>query len=169
MLALAGCAEFDRQVDQGLEEARHPGALGRLIDTPPPAVTVVAGGPSGVLLSGAYVPDVPDMAVDSVVGYGLTEWLTFEERRDLAMASERAAIGVTGTELPWHSHDGGDTVTATGGAVAVGDAFRSLRGEICRDVRQSFTKNGEPHAQTVTLCREPIESGATLWVTAVAK
>jgi hypothetical protein len=117
-----------------------------------------------VLLSGPYVPDVPDMAVDSVIGSGLREWLTFEERRDLAMASQRAAIGVTGTELPWRSQDGGDTITATGGAVAVGGAFRSLRGAICRDVRQSFTKKSEPRAQTVTLCRRAIETGVTLWI-----
>lgn len=148
---------------------KQPGLLGRIIDNPAPPVAVVAGGPSGVLLSGPYVPDVPDLAVDDVVGSGLKDWLTFEERRSLAMASQRAAIGVTGTPLPWDSQDGGDKVTASGSAVAVGDAFRSLRGPICRAVRQSFDKKGEPHAQTVTLCRVPIKSGVTLWVVADAK
>jgi hypothetical protein len=162
MLALSACAD-------DLAELQHPGYLGRLIDTPAPPVTIVAGGPSGVLVSGPYVPDVPDMAVDDVIGSGLREWLTFEERRSLAMASERAAIGVTGTPLPWKAQDGGGAVTATGAAVAVGDVFRSLRGYICRDVRQSISKSDEPHAQTVTLCRMPIKTGVTLWLTATAE
>lgn len=119
-----------------------------------------------MLLSGPYVPDVPDMAVDQVVAPGLKDWLTVEERRSLAMASQRAAIGVTGTPLPWQAQDGGGDVTATGSAVAVGDAFRSLRGKVCRDVRQSFDKGSEPHAQTVTLCRTSIETGVTLWIAA---
>jgi hypothetical protein len=161
LLALSACAN-DRA------ELQRPGWLGRLIDTPSPPVTVVAGGPSGVLVSGPYVPDVPDLAVDGVIGSGLKEWLTFEERRSLAMASQRAAIGVTGTPLPWRAQDGGDAVTASGSAVAVGDVFRSLRGPICRDVRQSIDKNGdkngEPHAQTITLCRTSIATGVILWL-----
>ncbi len=152
-----------------VDQVKQPGLLGRAIDLSPPPVTVVAGGPSGVLLSGPYVPDVPDMAVDDVIGSGLKDWLTFEERRSLAMASQRAAIGVTGTPLPWDSQDGSDSVTASGRAVAVGDAFRSLRGNICRAVRQSFDKKDVPHAQTVTLCRTPIKPGVMLWVVGDAK
>lgn len=165
ILGLAGCAEVGDAVDN----VKQPGLLGRVIDLPPPPVAVVAGGASGVLLSGPYVPDVPDMAVDAVIGSGLKDWLTFEERQNLAMASQRAAVGVTGTSLPWDSQDSGDAVTASGRVVAVGDAFRSLRGPICRPVRQSFDKKGVPHAQTVTLCRTPIKSGIMLWVVAEIK
>ena len=83
------------------------------------------------------------------------------------MASERAAIGVTATPVPWHAgrrrrgHRDGQRGRDR-------QPFRSLRGDICRDVRQSIDKNGEPHAQTVTLCRVAIKTGATLWVTAKA-
>jgi surface antigen len=145
-------------------EYARPAFLGNAIDRAPPTVDVVAGGPTGVLLTGPYVPDVPDAAVDGVIAGGLKSWLTFAERQNLAMASERAAVATTGEPVAWTAQDGGGEVTATGSAVAVGQPFRSLRGGICRDVRQSFAKDGTPHAQTVSLCRSEIVTGIELWV-----
>jgi hypothetical protein len=166
-LALGGCDAMNRlaQINH-LDELDHPGALGRLIDQGSPPVTLAAGGPSGVLVTGPYVTDVPDLAVNRVIAAGLTDWLTFNERRNLAMASERAAAAATGASVAWESHDGTHALTVSGGAVAVGDVFRSHGGSICRDVRQSFAKGGTLHAQTVTLCRDQIATGVTLWLVA---
>jgi hypothetical protein len=159
---LGGCA--DLQYYQA--ELNRPAFLGNQIDRAPPAVDVVSGGPTGVLLTGPYVPDVPDKVVDDVIASGLKPWLTFAERQNLAMASERAAVAVTAAPVAWSAQDGGGEVTATGSAVAVGQPFRSLRGEICRDVRQAFDKEKVPHAQTVSLCRTEIASGAKIWLVA---
>lgn len=149
-LSLAGCGDL----------IPHPGLVGRMIDTRPPPGQVTEGGPSGALLGGP-VPDVPDADVDKVVAAGLTQWLTAEERRSLAAASERAAVAPASAAIDWQAHDGGDAVTATGSALAVGEVYRSLRGRICRDVRQSFDKDGKTQAETVALCRD----GAALWIT----
>jgi hypothetical protein len=149
-----------------MTELNRPAFLGNQIDRPPPTVDVVSGGPTGVLLSGPYVPDVPDKAVDNVVAAGLKNWLTFAERQSLAMASERAAVATTGAPVAWTATDGTGTATAKGSAVAVTQPFRSLRGEICRDVRQAFDKDNLPHAQTVSLCRSEIATGERLWTVA---
>lgn len=140
------------------------GPLGRLIDRPAPQVAVSHGGPSGPLINGPVIADVPDPAIDTVVGGGLREWLTHAERRSLAMASQRAVVATTEDAVKWRAQDGDDATTASGTVESVGDVYRSLRGEICRDVRQSVDKNEATHAQTVTLCREPAAAGGTLWV-----
>jgi hypothetical protein len=160
LLALGGCSS------DFLTELNRPAFLGNQIDRPPPAVDVVSGGPTGVLLTGPYVPDVPDKAVDAVVATGLKEWLTFAERQSLAMASEHAAVATTGAPVAWTAADGTGATTAKGSAVAVSQAFRSLRGEICRDVRQAVDKDNLPHAQTVSLCRTEIATGEHLWTVA---
>jgi len=109
---------------------------------------------------------VPDGAVDSVVGAGLRDWLTYDERRSLANASERAAVAETGASIAWQAQGGADDVTASGSAVATGDPYRSHHGHVCRDVKESADKNGKTHAQTVTLCRDVIASGVAVWVVA---
>jgi hypothetical protein len=146
----------------------HPGYLGRLIYSEPPPVTVIAGGASGKLLSGGGAPELPDAAVDDIVSPALKQWLTFEERRSLATASERAAIGATAEPIDWQARDGGDAVTAVGAAVAIGGAYRSERGPLCRDVRQSVLKNKAPHSEAVALCRAPDGAGIALWTVADA-
>lgn len=132
----------------------------------PPPVTVVEGGPSGQLISGPFIADVPEGDVDRVVGSELHNWLTFEERQSLASASQRAAVAPTAAAIAWQSHDGGNEVTATGSAIALNDVYRSLGGAICRDVWQSVAKNGVSRSETVALCRETIASGIVLWVAA---
>ena len=141
----------------------HPGMIGRWIDSRPPAVTVVEGGPSGALL-GPVTSDIPNAAVDQVVAPGLREWLTLAEKHALAVASERAAVAPTGAAVDWQARDGEGQATADGSAVAIRDVYRSLRGRICRDVRQSIRKSDEIHIDTVALCRETDPVGVGLWV-----
>jgi hypothetical protein len=153
--------------DSVWSDVRRPGYLGRVIYPEPPPATVVTGGPTGVLLSGTYLPDVPDTAVDQIVAADLKDWLTFEERKSLAAASERAAIGKTAKPIDWEAKDGGDAVTASGNAVATSAAYRSLRGQICRDVRQFVFKNRTEHIDAVALCRAPDGAAIPLWTIAI--
>jgi hypothetical protein len=163
LVALAGCTQLT-----DLTTMEHPGYIARAIYPAPPPVETVAGGRSGTLIGGPYALDVPDGAVDGVIGAGLKDWLTFEERRSLAAASEQAAIAVTGAPVPWQAQGGAHDGTASGSAVAIDDVYRSLRGRICRDVNQSVDKDGKSHAETVTLCRDVIASGVAVWMVAEA-
>jgi len=171
---LAACSSLSEYFDsaeqhvssaaQDVESAaQHPGPVGRLMDRPPPAVTVTSGDPSGPLLAGPGLAELPDASIDLVIAPPLKEWLTFAERKNLAAASEEAATGTTGLPFAWQSEDGTHTMTAAGSAVAVADVYRSLRGQICREVRQNITKRGDAHFGIVTLCRTEIADGIPAW------
>lgn len=162
---MAGCGDFFRDLSRDLE---RQGPLGRFVDRPAPPVMLAQGGPTGVLIDGPVAPELPDPAVDKVVAASLREWLTFPERRSLAVASERAASGASGIAVTWRAQNGGDALTATGSATAIADVYRSTRGQVCRDIAQRFDKNDEPHAQTVALCRDMQVGGMTLWLIGAA-
>jgi hypothetical protein len=171
VLALAACSTMGT-VGSSVNSAassvnsavNHPAPIGRLMDRPPPGVTVTSGEPSGPLLTGAGLAELPDQSVDLVVAKSLKEWLTFEERKNLAEASEYAATGLTGAAVAWTSRDGAHALTANGSATAVDDVYLSLRGHVCRDVRQNVTKRGDSHFDTVTLCRSELQAGVPLWI-----
>jgi surface antigen len=156
-LTLAACSPQD---------VLRPGFLGRKIDIPPAQPKVVVGGPSGALLQGGVAPVVPDGMADAAVAPALREWLTPAERASLAAASQHAAVAVTGTAVTWQSKDGRGNATAGGTVMPTGEAYRSLRGPLCRDLRQSVKKGGEPHVQQVTLCRTDDGQGLYLWLIA---
>ena len=133
----------------------------------PPEVFVSRAGPSGELLNGPIAPSLPEDLVDAAIGDELRLWLTPIERRLLAEASQSAAVAVTGTPVSWQPLDGVAPRVAAGAAMPVGEAYRSVRGRICRDVRQSVQKSEQPLEQQVTLCRE--DEGADLFVWVLAE
>ena len=137
---------------------------GLLFDRPPPPVTVVRDGPSGELIAGTAPPLVPGDAVDAAVAAGLRPWLTEIERRKLADASQRAAADFTLRPVAWEALDAGGNRTAIGTAVAVDNAYRAVRGQLCRELRQSLIKNGEAHQEQVTLCRRDYDNDVAVWV-----
>ena len=136
---------------------------GLLFDAPPPDVVVRRGGPSGELLAGPTVPALPEEAIDTAIGPRLRNWLTPIERRQLAEASQRAVLGITGTPVAWAAADPAGTETAKGLALPVDDAQRSVRGRVCRDLWQSVDKAGDTHQEQVTLCRRDYGNGLSLW------
>ena len=158
-LALSGCAsmpEIDLSWMPSFAPAeRRPAA--------PPAAVVRRDGPSGELLNGPAPPIVPNEDVDAVIGAALRASLTTAERRQLAEASQRAAAEITGMPVQWAAIDGDRKPTATGAAVPVADAFRSVRGRICRDVRQAVNKGEARLLTQVTLCRQDRGSGLYVW------
>jgi surface antigen len=143
--------------------ACKPGFLGEEIDRPPPLSEMRTGGPSGLLLQGPTPPYVPPAMADAVIGSELRQWLTPAERQSLAEASQGAAIAPTATEVPWRALDGAGAQSAAGTVMPVRDAYRSVHGRICRDVRQSVARGEEPKRQQVTLCREDQGSGLYVW------
>ncbi len=161
LLALAGCADIEATLARFDPDA--PGPLGRAIDRPPPPVQVVQTGASGPLLGPAAAP-VPEPAIDRIVAEPLRTWLTLEERRRLADASEHAAVVPTGTAIPWQALNGANVRTASGTAMPVGNVYRSRRGEICRDVRQTVVRTDAPPPQIVALCRDSQADTVPLWV-----
>jgi surface antigen len=162
-LALAACSADGSSFDLHRASLAGLPKPGILFDAPPPDVVVRRGGPSGELLAGPTVPALPDDAVDTSIGSGLRNWLTPLERRQLAEASQRAVLGITGTPVAWAAADPAGTETAKGLALPVDDAQRSVRGRVCRDLWQSVDKAGETHQQQVTLCRRDYGNGLSLW------
>jgi len=156
-ISLAGCAEGQLQHLVGLQP-------GQLIDRPPPPVTVVRDGPTGELIAGPAAILVPDAAVDLAVAEPLRPWLTAIERRRLAEASQHAADDYVLQPTPWEATDPTGIRTAAGEAVPVDNAFRAVRGQICRDVRQSMVKSDAAQEQQVTLCRRDFGNGLFVWV-----
>ena len=134
------------------------------LQKPPPEITLRRGGPSGELLGGPVPPALSEEAADAAIGETLRPWLTPIERRELAEASQHAAIALTGAPIGWRAVDGADAVTATGTALAVGAPYYSVRGHICRDLSQSVSKSAELRQQEVTLCRDDPLSGPAVWL-----
>ena len=158
--ALAGCSGLEQQFI-GLSGLQQPGVY---LDRPPPPVTVVRDGPAGELIAGAAPPLVPDAAVDLAVAEPLRPWLTAVERRNLAEASQVAAAEFTLKPVGWEATDPTGAKTAAGAAVAVSNVYRAVRGQMCRDLRQSAVKGDAEHELPVTLCRRDFGAGLYVWV-----
>lgn len=166
-LSLAGCGswhDLTDNVDWSNLRAKDMPQLGVMLDRPPPPVSVVRDGPNGELIAGAAPPLVPDAAVDQVVAEPLRPWLTALERRRLAEASQRAAAEFTLLPVAWAAVDPTGAQTAAGTATAIDNAYRAVRGQICRDLRQSLAKGVEAHQEQVTLCRRDFGNGLYVWV-----
>lgn len=166
-LSLAGCGSWHDMTDTinwpNLRPTDIPQA-GVIFDRPPPPVNVVRDGPTGELIAGAAPTLVPDAAVDQAVAEPLRAWLTAIERRRLAEASQRAAADFTLQPVGWEALDPAGDKTAIGTAMAVDNAYRAVRGQICRELRQSLIKGQETHQEQITLCRRDFGSGLYVWV-----
>jgi surface antigen len=141
---------------------------GVLFDKTPPAVTVVRDGPSGELLNGTAPPLVPDQVIDTVIAEPLRNWLNPMERRKLAEASQRAAAEFTLQPVAWEVQDDSGKKIAIGTAMPVDNAYRAVRGRVCRELRQSLIKKEEAHQSQVTLCRQDYGNGLWVWVAGTA-
>ena len=141
---------------------------GVLFDKTPPAVAVVRDGPSGELLNGPAPPLVPDQAIDTIVAEPLRHWLNPLERRKLAEASQRAAAEYTLQPVAWEVLDDSGRKIAIGTAMPVDNAYRAVRGRVCRDLRQSLIKKDESHQSQVTLCRQDYGNGLWVWIAGLA-
>jgi hypothetical protein len=141
---------------------------GVLFDKTPPAVAVVRDGPSGEVLNGRAPPLLPDQMIDIAIAEPLRHWLNPLERRKLAEASQRAAAEFTLQPVAWEVLDDSGRKIAIGTAMPVDNAYRAVRGRICRDLRQSLIKKEEAHQSQVTLCRQEYGNGLSAWVVGLA-
>jgi hypothetical protein len=153
-LALAGCAYLPLDAEALRLQKR------------PPEIFVTRGGPTGELLAGPIAPSMPEELIDAAIADPLRQQLTPLERRLLAGASQTAAVAQTGTPVSWQPFANLDPPAAAGAAMPVSEAYHSVRGRICRDVRQSIERGDRPLEQQVTLCR--MDQGASLLVWLVA-
>lgn len=157
-LALAACQDIS---------SLHVGPIpqaGQVFDQPPPPVTVVRDGPAGELINGPAPLFVPDAEVDAAIAPDLLPWLTAVEKRQLAEASQRAAIEYTLEPVAWQSVEPNGARTAAGEVVAVGNVYRAVRGDLCRDARQIVVKDGKTHQDQVTLCRHHLDGELAVWI-----
>lgn len=149
-LALAACAPITRP--------DPPGFLGALIDRPPPTVQVKAVGPYPGPLSDPLPPLLTAGIADQIVAEPLRLSLAPNARLSLAEASERAAAAPTGATVLWQSADIG------GAVIPARDAYRSHRGDICRDLQQQAQMTTGPAIDQVTLCHADLGDGRILWL-----
>jgi hypothetical protein len=135
-----------------------PGLLGALIDRPPPTVLVAANGVYPNPLADPVPPLLTQPVADAIVAEPLRRGLTPTARASIAQASLFAATVPTGTSVPWQSAQLGGTV------VPVRDAYRSHRGNICRDLQQETQNAPTPTLDQVTLCRTDGGAGHVYWL-----
>jgi surface antigen len=129
---------------------------------------VVRDGPSGEVLNGPAPPLVPDQLIDVAIAEPLRHWLNPLERRKLAEASQRAAAEFTLQPVAWEVLDDSGRKIAIGTAMPVDNAYRAVRGRICRELRQSLIKKEEAHQSQVTLCRQEYGNGLSVWIAGTA-
>ncbi len=122
------------------------------------------GGITGELLTGGIAPLVPDGMVDSIIGDTLRPWLGLLERKDLAYASQTAAVTDRNRRIPWRTKNPAGETMAYGSVQPVSDIYRSLRGRLCRDVRQFVDRGDTSQWQQITLCREMTGANLFVWV-----
>ena len=150
VFALAACAPYTRP--------DPPGFLGALIDRAPPPVQVKTTGPYGNPLADPVAPLLSAAIADRLVAESLRASLSSEARWNLAEASERAASADTGATVMWQSAD------AAGAVIPARDAYRSHRGEICRDLQQHVQTEAGPSVDLITLCHHDLGDGRILWL-----
>jgi surface antigen len=161
-LLLAACDSMKEWAQEW--RAVPPGVGGReLRAAAPPQSLNDNGGASGALIGGGREIHVPADLVNNSVGSEIGRWLSLPERQALADASQKAATGVRNTRLAWSATAPTGDVTAEGWIAPVSDPYRSSHGQICRDVRQALVRNEQAMAQELSLCREELVSGATVW------
>ena len=149
-LALAACTPTTRP--------DPPGPLGALTERWPAPTIVDASGPYGDPLADPVPPLLTQAIADELVAPGLRKGLDGQARASLAQASESAASRFTGESVLWQSAD------ASGAVMPIRNAYRSHRGDICRDLQQQAKTKSGPSVSQITLCHADLADGRMLWL-----
>jgi surface antigen len=139
-------------------------------------IGAVAGGVGGALIArnnglnpvaGAVVGAVAGGIIGNAIGKALDD----EERRQLALATQRAAEQPVVPNTPpkkvqWKRTDPATkTVTASGWVVPKTEPYQKADGTTCRDVTQTVEKGGQTESQDVTLCKTQVaQADGSNWV-----
>ena len=124
------------------------------------------GGWHGELIAGSDQSPVPAELVDAVVGSELRRWLSPPERAALAEASQHAAVAERNAKVAWGTQPPDGAAGPAGWASPISDPYRAAHGALCRDVRQALARPDDAIVQTVSLCREQIALGGSVWTLA---
>jgi surface antigen len=139
-------------------------------------IGAVAGGVGGALIArnngmnpvaGAVVGAVAGGIIGNAIGKALDD----EERRQLALATQRAANAPAAHNQPpakvaWKRTDPATKqVTASGWVVPKTDPYERADGTTCRDVTQTVEKGGQTQSQDITLCKTQVaQADGSNWV-----
>ena len=139
-------------------------------------IGAVTGGVAGALIArrtganpiaGAVVGAVAGGIIGNAIGKSLDD----EERRQLALATQRAAAQPVVAAKPakkvyWKRTDPGTKkVTASGWVVPRSEPYQKPDGTTCRDVTQNVQKNGQNESQHITLCKTQLaQADGSNWV-----
>lgn len=139
-------------------------------------IGAVAGGIGGALIAnnngvnpvaGAVVGAVAGGIIGNAIGKALDD----EERRQLALATQRAANAPVARNQPpakvaWkRTNPATKQVTASGWVVPKTDPYERADGTTCRDVTQTVDKGGETQSQDVTLCKTQVaQADGSNWI-----
>jgi surface antigen len=139
-------------------------------------IGAVAGGVGGALIArnngmnpvaGAVVGAVAGGIIGNAIGKALDD----EERRQLALATQRAANAPVVQNQPpakvaWKRTDPTTKqVTASGWVVPKTDPYQRADGTTCRDVTQTVEKSGQSQSQDITLCKTQVaQADGSNWV-----
>jgi len=139
-------------------------------------IGAVAGGIGGALIAnnngvnpvaGAVVGAVAGGIIGNAIGKALDD----EERRQLALATQRAANAPVARNQPpakvaWkRTNPVTKQVTASGWVVPKTDPYERADGTTCRDVTQTVDKGGETQSQDVTLCKTQVaQADGSNWI-----
>ena len=177
---VAGCGYVPHEWTEWVPPA---GFLGRQVNPPPPPVTLTeSGGLHNELIAGSDQSPVPKELADSVVGGELRPWLSPPDRLALAEASQHAAVAERNAKIAWGLQPAPPPADASpaapvaataapapvagGWASPISDPYRAPHGELCRNIRQALTRADDVVVQTVSLCREDLALGGSVWVAA---
>jgi hypothetical protein len=141
--------------------------LGRQVSArPEPVVLSESGWLHGEVIAGVDPSPVPAELVDSVVGSELRHWLAPAERAALAEAAQQAAVAERNAKIPWKGPPPSGAAGAAGWASPISDPYRARHGALCREIRQALTRSDDVIVQSVSLCREEIALGGSVWTLA---
>jgi surface antigen len=127
---------------------------------------VAAGALAGGLIAHNATGAVIGGVLGGIIGNRIGAYLDDNEKRRLALATNRAAeSGKTGQKVSW-SNPGpsGQGPTASGWVIPRSNAYINANGQTCRDMTQNVTKNGQNDSDDVTVCRSVSANGTSSWV-----
>ena len=119
----------------------------------------IAGGLAGYALTKGAGGALIGAAAGALIGNRIGNHLEGTDQEAAAQAAAKAATLKAGETVEWEKSGATFQVSAHGSATALGEPFSDARGNQCRRVYQTATKDGVTEEDVITLC-----DGSSGWV-----